>query len=81
MQVISVKKVLAGAAEEGTKVEVRGWVRTRRDSKAGISFVNVSDGSTLRPHPGGRPGHAAPTTRRKCCTSPRAAPSSAGARW
>jgi len=49
MQVVSVKKVLAGVAEEGTKVEVRGWVRTRRDSKAGISFVNVSDGSTFDP--------------------------------
>ena len=24
---------------------VKGWVRTRRDSKAGISFINVSDGS------------------------------------
>ncbi len=28
---------------------VRGWVRTRRDSKAGISFVNVSDGSSFHP--------------------------------
>jgi len=27
------------------RVVVRGWVRTRRDSKAGISFVNLSDGS------------------------------------
>jgi len=49
MQVVSVKKVLAGGVEEGAKVEVRGWVRTRRDSKAGISFVNVSDGSTFDP--------------------------------
>ncbi|XXF80528.1 asparagine--tRNA ligase [Myxococcaceae bacterium GXIMD 01537] len=49
MQVISVKKALAGAAEPGSKVEVRGWVRTRRDSKAGISFVNVNDGSTFDP--------------------------------
>ena len=24
---------------------MRGWVRTRRDSKAGLSFINVSDGS------------------------------------
>ncbi len=24
---------------------VKGWVRTRRDSKAGLSFVNLSDGS------------------------------------
>jgi len=30
---------------ENTLVSVRGWVRTRRDSKAGLSFVNLSDGS------------------------------------
>jgi asparaginyl-tRNA synthetase len=49
MQVISVKKALDGSIAPDTKVEVRGWVRTRRDSKAGISFVNVSDGSTFEP--------------------------------
>jgi asparaginyl-tRNA synthetase len=49
MQVISVKKALDGSIAPDTKVEVRGWVRTRRDSKAGISFVNVSDGSTFDP--------------------------------
>lgn len=27
------------------QVVVRGWVRTRRDSKAGLSFVQLSDGS------------------------------------
>ncbi len=41
---VSVKQALAGQPAVGTKVEVRGWVRTRRDSKAGISFVAVSDG-------------------------------------
>jgi asparaginyl-tRNA synthetase len=45
MQVVSVKQVLAGAVATDGKVEVRGWVRTRRDSKAGISFVQVTDGS------------------------------------
>ncbi len=30
-------------------VSVRGWVRTRRDSKAGISFVHLSDGSSFHP--------------------------------
>jgi asparaginyl-tRNA synthetase len=30
-------------------VSVQGWVRTRRDSKAGISFVHVSDGSSFHP--------------------------------
>ena len=29
----------------GSQVTVRGWVRTRRDSKAGISFIHMHDGS------------------------------------
>ncbi|HEX6810946.1 MAG TPA: asparagine--tRNA ligase [Planctomycetota bacterium] len=45
MHTASVKQVLAGAVPVDSKVEVRGWVRTRRDSKAGISFVQLSDGS------------------------------------
>ena len=49
MQVISVKKALEGTLAPDTQVEVRGWVRTRRDSKAGLSFVNVSDGSAFDP--------------------------------
>jgi asparaginyl-tRNA synthetase len=40
-----IKDLLSGAREPGSAVTVKGWVRTRRDSKAGISFVNVSDGS------------------------------------
>jgi len=31
----------------GQEVEIRGWVRTRRDSKAGFSFIEVNDGSCL----------------------------------
>lgn len=31
----------------GRQVEVRGWVRTRRDSKGGFSFVEINDGSCL----------------------------------
>ncbi|TWU41784.1 asparagine--tRNA ligase [Novipirellula artificiosorum] len=31
----------------GTSCEVRGWVRTRRDSKGGFSFIEVNDGSCL----------------------------------
>lgn len=31
----------------GKKVRLMGWVRTRRDSKAGFSFVEVNDGSCL----------------------------------
>lgn len=37
--------VLAGRYAEGETVTVKGWVRTKRDSKAGISFVAVHDGS------------------------------------
>ncbi len=42
---VSVNSVLKGEHAVGAEVEVRGWVRTRRDSKAGMSFVHVSDGS------------------------------------
>ena len=49
MSVVSVKQALSGAIAANTEVTVRGWVRTRRDSKAGLSFVNVSDGSCFDP--------------------------------
>lgn len=31
----------------GRLVEIRGWVRTRRDSKGGFSFLEINDGSCL----------------------------------
>src|SRR6266567_4554366 len=37
--------VLKGKLEVGGVVTVKGWVRTRRDSKGGFSFVAVNDGS------------------------------------
>src|SRR5690349_13864052 len=43
------REILAGQAPPDTPVTTRGWVRTRRDSKAGISFVHVSDGSAFHP--------------------------------
>jgi asparaginyl-tRNA synthetase len=49
MTSIACADVLAGRAPKDTSVTVKGWVRTRRDSKAGISFVNVSDGSSFHP--------------------------------
>jgi asparaginyl-tRNA synthetase len=49
MTVVSVQHALAGKIPAGGEVTVRGWVRTRRDSKAGLSFVNVSDGSCFAP--------------------------------
>lgn len=43
--------LLVSAAREasaiGRTVEVRGWVRTRRDSKGGFSFIELNDGSCL----------------------------------
>jgi asparaginyl-tRNA synthetase len=45
MAIVSVREALSGAHAPGTRVEVRGWVRTRRDSKAGLSFINLTDGS------------------------------------
>jgi len=45
MAVVSIKAALAGTYPVGSEITVRGWVRTRRDSKAGLSFVNLSDGS------------------------------------
>jgi asparaginyl-tRNA synthetase len=47
--IITVRQGLRGEVEVGTKVRVRGWVRTRRDSKAGLSFIHVSDGSCFDP--------------------------------
>ena len=41
--------MLSGRAPSDAPVTVKGWVRTRRDSKAGFSFVNVSDGSSFHP--------------------------------
>jgi asparaginyl-tRNA synthetase len=45
MQTVSIAKLLQGQIATDSQVEIRGWVRTRRDSKAGLSFVQVSDGS------------------------------------
>ncbi len=41
--------ILSGRAPSDAPVTLQGWVRTRRDSKAGISFVHVSDGSCFHP--------------------------------
>lgn len=51
MGILSVKQALAGVEGSAApaRVEIRGWVRTRRDSKAGISFLNVHDGSCQEP--------------------------------
>jgi len=45
MSVISITDVLAGKYPVSEAVTIHGWIRTRRDSKAGISFLAVHDGS------------------------------------
>ncbi|MDF1692800.1 MAG: asparagine--tRNA ligase [Zhongshania sp.] len=45
MTVVSIKSLLAGRVAQGSAVEVRGWIRSRRDSKGGFSFLALHDGS------------------------------------
>src|SRR3982751_4244015 len=42
---VSVADVLKGKVPAGQEVTIKGWVRTRRDSKGGFSFLAVHDGS------------------------------------
>lgn len=45
-QIVPIKEVLKGGLVH-KDLTVAGWVRTRRDSKAGVSFVELVDGSLL----------------------------------
>ena len=45
----SIQDILRGRFPPDAPVVVKGWIRTRRDSKAGISFLHVSDGSCFHP--------------------------------
>ena len=49
MRAYTCAEILAGRAPADTAIELKGWVRTRRDSKAGVSFVHISDGSCFQP--------------------------------
>ncbi|NUN15770.1 MAG: asparagine--tRNA ligase [Myxococcales bacterium] len=49
MAKLQISQILRGDIPLGASVEVAGWVRTRRDSKAGISFIHLHDGSTFHP--------------------------------
>ncbi|HKY69701.1 MAG TPA: asparagine--tRNA ligase, partial [Gammaproteobacteria bacterium] len=46
---VSISELLKGTVGLDSQVTIKGWVRTRRDSKTGISFVHVSDGSCFSP--------------------------------
>ena len=46
MDATAITDLFASASDQiGATVRMQGWVRTRRDSKAGLSFVQISDGS------------------------------------
>ena len=49
MKTSSIAEILGLKIEIGSQAVVEGWVRTRRDSKAGFSFVQVTDGSCFNP--------------------------------
>jgi asparaginyl-tRNA synthetase len=44
---VSIGQALEGQIPEGQSVTIKGWVRTRRDSKGGFSFLAVNDGSSF----------------------------------
>jgi len=43
----SIKALFANRADIGQAVHIQGWVRSRRTSKSGFSFISVNDGSTF----------------------------------
>jgi len=49
MTSLTIHEILTGKLELGAAVTVEGWIRTRRDSKAGLSFLQVHDGSCFDP--------------------------------
>src|SRR5690349_14255704 len=44
-----IAQVLNGQVAVGSRVTIEGWIRTRRDSKAGLSFLAIHDGSCFEP--------------------------------
>lgn len=49
MSITRIADALSGEIPVGSEITIAGWVRTRRDSKAGFSFVHVHDGSCFNP--------------------------------
>ena len=45
MSTVTIGSALRGDVEVGQHISVRGWIRSKRDSKAGISFLAIHDGS------------------------------------
>lgn len=49
MSITRISDALSGRIPVDTEITIAGWVRTRRDSKAGFSFIHVHDGSCFHP--------------------------------
>ena len=49
MNKFSIDEIFKGAVATDQQVTIKGWVRSRRTSKAGISFVALHDGSCFDP--------------------------------
>lgn len=49
LKAISITHLLQNQVKTGEAVKIQGWIRTRRDSKAGFSFLAVYDGSCFNP--------------------------------
>ncbi|MDJ0655928.1 MAG: asparagine--tRNA ligase [Xanthomonadales bacterium] len=49
MSASRIRDLLEGKVPTNSSIVVKGWVRTRRDSKAGFSFLHVTDGSCFKP--------------------------------
>ena len=45
----SIKQCLSGDIPVDASVTIQGWVKTRRDSKSGLSFITIHDGSCFSP--------------------------------
>ncbi len=45
MGYIQLQQIVKESVKVGDQISVQGWVRTRRDSKAGLSFIALHDGS------------------------------------
>ena len=48
-EVVTIKQCFDSELSIDKSVIVRGWVKTRRDSKAGLSFISLHDGSCFSP--------------------------------
>lgn len=48
-KIYTIKQCLYNELSQDTPITIHGWVKTRRDSKAGFSFISLHDGSCHAP--------------------------------